>query len=274
MSKNKKRRMYNQAMVCIETSCGRFGVKHYNGTNMCRECGNQMFPEEDRQPGGIDAPEFSTDMLERISAKSFIDGAKVSPIVVRANDTFQCAPDLKGCPIAKKPKVYIPLNLFNQWIFLAGQLSTEWIAYLTGKQKEGKENEYEIENMYFPKQKATGASCEAEDGEIREGTIAAVHSHVGMNVFFSSIDENHFNHQIELVVNNKGEILATGRIKLECGRYHRGPAEMIFTGCEEELGLMNELKSKLTKEQTFTTVKSRFDGQETFYGQQSLLGID
>ena len=216
-----------------------------------------------------DFGEYSNDMMQRMmSYRSPVGGPK--PVIIKHDDTFRCEPDVRGCPIATKPKVFIPLEMYNRWIFLANQLSTEWIAYLKGNLREGKTNEYEITEMYFPKQKAGAAHCEAEEGEIQEGTIAAVHSHVGMNVFFSSTDEAHFNHQIELVVNNKGEILATGRSQLECGRYHRGQADITFTGCEEEINLEKELSEKLTKEYTtyYTTKDSDKDKNEK---QQSFL---
>lgn len=202
----------------------------------------------------MDEPDFSQDMFERMSAQAFTANSR--PVVIHQEDTFHCSPDLKGCPIAKKASVYVPLDMFNKWIFLAGQLKTEWMAYLIGHAKEDKEHAYVITDMYFPKQKAGPAHVEAADGEIIENVVAAVHSHVGMNVFFSGTDEDHFNHNIELVVNNKGEILATGRTQLECGRFHRGPAEIIFTACSEEMALEAKLRSQLEREQVVYTFTS------------------
>lgn len=250
------------AMVCIEKSCVRFGVKHFNGPKMCISCGMEMFPEQDKITGYSDEPLFSEDMFERMGEEM---QRQVKPTVIKHDDTFRCTPDVKGCPIATAAKVYIPLQMFNKWVFLANQLSTEWIAYLKGYEKENDPGKFVITDMYFPKQKGNATHCDAEDGEIQEGTIAAVHSHVSMNAFFSSEDVAHFNHAIELVVNSRGEIKAIGRTKLECGRYHRGDADIVFTGCEEELALEKALSEKLTEEKytTFTTAKSKFDGQQT-----------
>lgn len=258
-------------VVCIEKSCSKNNVQFFDGRKMCQACGGEMFPVETKQQSFEDATFdgenpmiFSDDMLERMSAGAFIRAQSHTPTVVKHDDTFRCSPDLKGCPIAKSAKVYVPIDMYNKWIFLAGQLQTEWIAYLKGEQVEGKPDEYKLTDMYFPNQKASGAHCEAEDGEIQEGTIAAVHSHVGMGVFFSAEDQAHFNHQIELVVNNKGEILAIGRTQLECGRFHRGNAEIIFVGCEEELALEEQLRGKISKETSrFVTTTSRVDGQQT-----------
>ena len=248
--------MSNIGMVCIDKDCERFGIKSFNGATMCAICRGELFPDEkEEEPlmtGYSDDFDFSSDMMERmLNSGGFQMGSGPVTVISKGSDTFTCPPDLRGCPIAEKAKVYIPIEMYNKWIFLASQLSTEWIAYLKGHTKEGTESTYVIEEMYFPKQKAGGAHVEAEDGEIQEGTIAAVHSHVGMNVFFSKEDEDHFNHNIELVVNNKGEIKAMGRTKLECGRYHRGEADMVFIGCEEELKLMDELKGKLVKESNY-----------------------
>ena len=238
-----------QPVSCMENTCSKYGVKHYYGQKLCTECGGDMFPDSDFNEPIVDDWQFTDDMIERMKQHP------VTPIIVKHDDTFRCAPDVKGCPIAAKAKVYVPIDLYNKWIYLAGQFKTEWIAYLKGHAKADKKDEYEITDMYFPKQRASAAHCEAEDGEIQEDTIAAVHSHVGMNVFFSGEDEAHFNHNIELVVNNKGEILATGRTQLECGRYHRGPADIYFTGCEEEIELEEALTSQLAPEKrtTFTT---------------------
>jgi len=244
-------------MVCTDTKCERFGIKSFDGTSSCTVCQGELFPDEEKQMTGYsDDMSFSNDMMERMMNRQQFPAGPIT-IVKKADDVFRCPDDLTTCPIAAKAKVYIPIEMFNKWIFLAGQLSTEWIAYLKGNVKEGTESTYVIEEMYFPKQKAGGAHVEAEDGEIQEGTIAAVHSHVGMNVFFSEEDKRHFNHNIELVVNNKGEIKAMGRTKLECGRYHRGEADMVFIGCEEELALMAELKGKISKE-TYT-YSAKFD---------------
>lgn len=251
MGKNRHR---NQPVACIEDSCQGKGVLCYNGSKVCSRCGGEMFPIDQRTQVSDELLDFdfSQDMFERMRQYE-----TAQPIVVQHSDTFRCSPDLKGCPIAQKAKVYVQLSMFNKWIFLANQLKTEWIAYLKGHPYKDQPNTYEITEMYFPKQKGSAAHCEADEGEIEEGVIAAVHSHVGMNVFFSGEDEAHFNHNVELVVNNKGEILATGRTQLECGRWHRGPADIVFLGCDEEVALQEALESKLSPETTRFVVQGQ-----------------
>jgi len=243
----------------------------------CFECGGDLFPFEDFEfeddpEDLILSDDDSQRVLEEIRAHRKANnvqsdlfegiGEYVSsnyhqdrgPIVEKVSDTFQCPSDLTGCPVASKAKVFIPVDLFNKWVYLARRLDTEWIAYLTGE--ETGDNEYTIKDMYFPKQKANGVHCEAEDGEIREGTIAAVHSHVGMRAFFSAEDERHFNHTVELVVNRAGDIVANGRTRLECGRWHRGTASVIFTGCEEAIDMEKELRENIAPDKAvFKVVK-------------------
>lgn len=248
-------------VTCIEESCQRKGVLVYGNQKMCSGCAGELLPVTDVQTEFLleddDDTSFSEDMIERMKhsgSPAYIDsGTGFKPVIVKtADDVFRCSPDLQGCPIAKKANVQIPISMFNNWIFLAEQLDTEWIAYLTGELTEGTENEYVIDGMYFPQQKANGAHVEAEDGEIKDRTIAAVHSHVGMNVFFSKEDQDHFNHNVELVVNRKGEILAVGRVKLECGRFHRGQADIEFIECDEQIALQAALEQVLVKE-TYST---------------------
>lgn len=258
-------------MTCIDGQCNRAGIQVIDGREKCFECGGDLFPFEDFEfeddeedddfellaDGGFlqrhRPRDIQADLFEGIG-EYVHDYAHQDAPANAASDTFHCPSDLSGCPIASKAKVNIPVEMFNKWVFLARKLDTEWIAYLLGK--ETAENEYEITDMYFPKQKANGVHCEAEDGEIQEGTIAAVHSHVGMKAFFSTEDERHFNHPVELVVNRSGDILGNGRTKLECGRWHRGPASIRLTGCEGDLAMEKELREKVSPEKTvFKVVK-------------------
>lgn len=219
-------------IACFNNECSRYGVQVFSKEDRtCLECQEDMVvvagvgANGDRPPG-----------LTVIEKKK------------PANDTFECPPDLEGCPIATKCKVFVPLYLYNQWVFLANQLDTEWIAYLKGERRAANANEYDIRSMYFPEQEANGGHCKPIESvdQVQPGTIAAIHSHVQMNAFFSLEDKQHFNHEVELVVNAKGEIKAVGRIQLNCGRFGRGPADIIFVACEEELKLQEELESKIT----------------------------
>lgn len=171
------------------------------------------------------------------------------------NDTFTCeSADVSGCPvIGGKYKdarlIRIPHEMYRNWIWLALYFNTEWIAYLRGAQDEASKI-WTISDMYFPKQKANGAHVDAEDGQIQEGTIGSVHSHVNMGAFFSGEDEKHFNHPVEIVVNRKGELAMCVRMVLDCGKFSRIKTECVLIGTETAVALATDLESKLTKQHT------------------------
>lgn len=259
-----------QGVVCIEESCRLYGERQ-NSTpsSPCKSCGGPTFNYDavfestsDDGPGEMDFDSLQREFLfygERKGKKKRggekrqpTNGYSPNPLALASqssfpthtfSDEFSCPPDLTGCPVAAAPSVTVPYELFQKWIYMAKGLSTEWIAFLKGS--EPSPGQYLIEDMYIPLQRATGAFCEAEDGQILPGTIGAVHSHVGMNVFFSDTDVKHMNHAIELVVNNKGEIIANGRTKLDCGRYHRMTAKVFLAGAPSNPVLMDELKAKV-----------------------------
>jgi hypothetical protein len=163
-----------------------------------------------------------------------------------------------NCPVekdAEKPKLIIPREMWESWITLTKRFDTEWIAYLVGNKI--KEREWEVVDMYFPKQKATSVHVEAEQGEMREGTVAAVHSHVGMGVFFSKEDEDHANHDVEVVINRDAKYKMSVRVKLECGRFARVEGELLLRGNEKaDDPLIKQLKEVLKEEKFVTTTYS------------------
>lgn len=161
------------------------------------------------------------------------------------------------CPVEKEantPTLIISREMWESWINLARVFDTEWIAYLIGK-KTG-EREWEVTDMYFPKQEATSVHVSAEQGEIREGTVAAVHSHVSMGVFFSKEDTAHANHDVEVVINRDAKYKMSVRVKLECGRFARVDGNLRLRGEERsEDPLVGELK-KVLKKETYSTSSS------------------
>jgi len=103
----------------------------------------------------------------------------------------------------------------------------------------------------------TAAHVEAEDDAlVHEGdasdTIAAVHSHVGMSVFFSGEDKKHMNHTIEFIVNRDAKLACSVRTTLECGRPTRveAPEGVAITliGSNDQHALVETLKQALTEE--------------------------
>jgi hypothetical protein len=150
--------------------------------------------------------------------------------------------EVEGCPLAAKcakPRLEIDNQLFNDWVFMANQLDTEWFAYLTGSEIEGG---WQVTGMYFPKQRATGGHCVPDDREVREGTIGSVHSHVGMAARFSSTDRDHFNWPVELVINRSGDFDSSVRITLKCGSPSRAEAKVTLINCEREMGLVEQMR--------------------------------
>lgn len=255
-------------VVCIEGSCPLFGERQNSTVSSpCKSCGGPTFNYDSVYSGFSDDGPSEEDSLQQEflfygdrSAKKRkgskhkdkgVSSFSPNPLALapqtRAthtfSDEFSCPPDLTSCPVAAPPSVTVPYELFQKWIYMAKGLTTEWIAFLKGS--EPSPGQYLIEDMYIPLQRASGSFCEAEDGQILPGTIGAVHSHVGMNVFFSDTDVKHMNHNIELVVNNKGDIIANGRTKLDCGRYHRMTAKVYLSGAPSDSTLMEELKSKV-----------------------------
>lgn len=147
-------------------------------------------------------------------------------------DTFRCdSEDITAeCPIAKTPSVHVPRRLFDEWIALADDNKTEWLAYLIGTyQATG--NKWVVEKVYFPPQTATGGHVDVdEDFECHQGTIGAVHSHVRMGVFFSGEDLAHSNWPVEIVINAMGEVKAMIRHKLECGKFAKSYGKVWLIG--------------------------------------------
>lgn len=253
--------------ACINHECNIAGEPIWTSAIICPECREQIFPWEDcefveaeeaashdSRPMARDSERDLSEWLFNKAVNEHLTGQSALPFA--PIDTFTCPEDLTTCPVAPKASVEITIEMFNQWTYLARRFSTEWIAYLLGERSATDPNKVIISGMYFPKQKANGGHCSAEDREILPGTIGAVHSHVGMNVFFSNEDVAHFNHDIELVVNNRGEIRANGRTRLDCGRYHRAEARVILSGTDEMQKLGDELQSKISAESLSSTFVS------------------
>lgn len=284
--------MESDLRQCNNKRCPRFHVLVVNAKH-CTSCGRKMGPgfSNGHAPGTFDTPpliesgyegyyrggnnerflEWREQARQRSAVTQLTLPTNLAPMTAKTDDIFTCDGDpdhalVKGCPITPSaPKVNIPILMFRQWVFLAEQFDTEWIAYLKGRLLE--DGNYSITAFYFPKQIANGAHVDvAEDAVIEEGTIGSVHSHVGMSAFFSGEDEKHFNHDVELVVNRDGNICANVRIKLQCGRDARKDTTVMLTGCDQELGLVDALKGKLTEEQHHhSTTWQDAEGSSSYY---------
>lgn len=263
------------ALTCINESCPRIGDQIYSMVKrpVCSVCGHDLYPWDDYEWTEDEAASEQMTLLSSDVPPDDYNGTgadfqsrlaglanmkaprkhsmREAPVVNQArrsappSDVFSCPPDLTGCPIAARPSVEVPLEMYQTWVHLAKTIDTEWMAYLKGR-IEGER--VIIDSMYFPNQIGTPSHVEAKDGEVQEGTVAAVHSHVGMDVFFSSEDVAHMNHHMELVVNRRGDLIANGRTTLACGRFHRGTADIKLVGGEELSAVVEELKGRLRRD--------------------------
>lgn len=171
------------------------------------------------------------------------------------NDTFTCDPDVEGCPIIKdmRPRIEVPYEMFNKWVWLAKTNKCEWLAYLIGETLPIAENApmggWKITDMYFPRQRVTPSHVSVNDEDLRNlrpGVCGDVHSHVYMSAFFSGEDKRHFNHDVHLVVNAKSEIDSSIRHQLECGRTARKQGHVILVNRSDEVG--DALKAVMEEE--------------------------
>lgn len=174
----------------------------------------------------------------------------------RRNLDWTCeVADVKDCPIVKAPIVEVPVEMYRTWIELAQEFDTEWMAYLIGT-IDAQTGRGTITEMYFPPQSASGAHVEQPDESYRPrpGTIAAVHSHVQMEVFFSKTDEDHANWPVEIVINARGESKMAMRVKLECGRFSRVTGKVMLTGMSANQVYIDQLKEAMRKRESNASV--------------------
>jgi hypothetical protein len=165
---------------------------------------------------------------------------------LKDDETFTCdSVEVSGkCPIANVPNIYIAEHLWNLFIDLAAAVDTEWMVLLYGKQEE--EGNYVLGQFYFPPQTVSPTSVDIPTGVVpKAGVIAALHSHVQMNAFFSGTDKDHSNWPVEIVLNARGNYEAICRHKLECGRYAKSESKVMLTDTMTK-GKKVRLSAKLT----------------------------
>lgn len=138
------------------------------------------------------------------------------------------------CPLKPAiPYILIPAAMWANFMSLAKKFKTEWMALLKGDLTldDEKKPVYLVKAFYFPPQTATGTSVDIPTGVTpKPGTIGAIHSHVGMGVFFSGTDLAHSNWPIEIVINNKEEYKAVARHQLKCGEYAKNDTKVYLDG--------------------------------------------
>lgn len=139
-----------------------------------------------------------------------------------------------SCPLNPKvPSILVDTKVWDGWLKATHLYDSEWIALLFGRESITSKSEpcYVIDGFYFPPQTATGTHVEVPTGVIpKPGVVGAIHSHVGMSVFFSATDKAHSNWPVEIVINRKREYEAVARYKLKCGEWAKGKATVYLTG--------------------------------------------
>lgn len=159
----------------------------------------------------------------------------VSPL--KEDGVFHCEESgeiTAECPLKPKvPSVLIDSRVWNCLMDCTREYETEWIALLIGRLDKDSQGDpaYVIERFYFPPQTASGTHVDVPTGvKPKVGTIGAIHSHVGMGVFFSSTDKDHSNWPVEVVINRKEEYEAVSRHKLKCGEWAKSKTKVYLTG--------------------------------------------
>lgn len=174
----------------------------------------------------------------------------------KIKDDWTCAPDVQGCPImtdAMRPKLEVPQEMWDKWIKLAARVDTEWLAYLIGEpippSDKFPKGGWTVTDFYFPHQRVTAAHVQVSEDDLRNlrpGVIGDVHSHVRMNAYFSSEDESHFNHNVHVVVNARGEFATSVRVELDCKRTSRTKGALYLTGEDPLAELVMGLENMFT----------------------------
>lgn len=166
------------------------------------------------------------------------------------NDTFTCNVDgVSACSKAPEADVLIDSRLWQSVISLCNRFDTEWMAYMVGHKRESS-GDYEVERLDFPEQTAGGAHVRNEmdpDFHTDPNTIGVIHSHVGMQAFFSKTDKDHANWPVEIVVNRRGEYEVSMRVQLPCGDFMRRSCKVYLLTAGLVDKLENTLKAALEK---------------------------
>jgi proteasome lid subunit RPN8/RPN11 len=180
-----------------------------------------------------------------VSPKGRIVGFKDS----KPADTFTCDADIEPCSLTPKASIYVPSDMWQDFIWLTKKFSTEWLAYFKGE-REVKDNTviWHVTGFYFPPQTCTGAHVDIPDDYRTEpDTIGDIHSHVDMSAFFSTEDKKHWNWPVHIVLNRKAECDAVVAHQLPCGKTTRAKAAVFVTGSAEQDALAATLTAKITE---------------------------
>lgn len=167
----------------------------------------------------------------------------------QGSDTFTCSVDgVTACSKAPQADILFDSRLWQSIVGLCERFNTEWMAYLIGEKNS--EGDYEIKHLSFPEQAAGGAHvCREPDPDFRPeaGTIGVIHSHVGMQASFSSVDKAHANWPVEIVVNRKGEYEVSTRVTLPCGDSMRRSSRVMLLTSGQLDSMEATLKEALKK---------------------------
>jgi len=196
---------------------------------------------------------------------------------------------VKECGVCTdiKYSIIIPQNVYDTFLTLLKEISTEWLLYLvyekeevTGRNDEVKGIVFTVTGYKIPEQEVTSTSAkvinsseivqEIEEENPDHGAPGVIHAHqFTSSTFFSSIDSDYVNsnNAFSLVINRDGNFKAVARQMLECGRWLIKEAEVCVKFVEDST-IVAELKEHI-KTTTYTRPSYYGRGGGKYSGSQS-----
>lgn len=164
--------------------------------------------------------------------------------------SWNCFELVKDCSIAHKTKykIIIPYEIDLKLKLLVSEINTEWIAYLSyDRSEDDKSVTFTVKDIVIPKQEVSVAHAEVL--EPVTGNYGIIHSHqFSDSKFFSHTDDSsaNSNNPFSLVINSKGEYLATVRVKLPCDSYTLVEAKVSIS-FKDDQAFLSEVRSKISE---------------------------
>ncbi len=223
--------------VCVVPQCTAHGQP--TPRHVCRVCKTVTLPLayfEEQEDGAIDIdtskPLDSYGQIAHDLAKMGLQDAAPAQEHIFSIDAKDRA-EIDPCARCGAAVVEVPSDIWYRWLDLARRVHTEWAAYLIGTVDAGQAT---VTGFTFPRQSVSGASVDiALDAPIPAGCIGTVHSHVGMEAFWSQTDKQHWNQPVHVVLNRRAEWKAVVRATLPCGAATFAPAEVALTGIPDDV---------------------------------------
>lgn len=173
---------------------------------------------------------------------------------------------IKECGVCADIKytIIIPQSIYDNFLTLLKEITTEWLLYLTYTKEVVTDRDDKVKGIIFntdgykiPEQQVAAANAKALNAdeivqEINEerpdhGAPGVIHAHqFTSSTFFSGTDQGYVNsnNAFSLVINRDGNFKAVAREKLECGRWLIKEAEVCVKFVENP-EIVSELKDHI-----------------------------